>query len=121
MNFLLFVSIERKKAFTEKAAPLQSVIAAVIDPLLLGGGRTVSEIADLVLESLNGTLSSDGSNRTKSQIVNNVRQRMIQLQKQGFVLAKDSGKRLTFTRATEVRTGLVGEGSVRRSDKEIIR
>jgi len=99
----------------------KSVVAAAIDPLLLEGGRTVSEIADLVVDSLTGTTTKDGEAYTKDAIVNNVRQRMIQLQKQGFTLNKDGDKRLSFTRVTDVRTGVISETLVRRSDKEITR
>jgi hypothetical protein len=98
----------------------KSVVAAAIDPLLLEGGRTVSEIADLVLGTLKGVTTKDGEEYKKSAIVNNVRQRMIQLQKQGYSLIKDEGKRLTFTKAVTAAP-TVGETMVRKSDKEITR
>jgi len=99
----------------------KSVVASAIDPLLLEGGKTVSEVADLVLETLKGVTNKDGEAYKKSAIVNNVRQRMIQLQKQGYTLAKDAGKRLTFGKDTDVRVASVGETMVRKSDKEITR
>lgn len=99
----------------------KSVISAVIDPLLIEGGHTVSEIADLVLVSLEGVPSRDGTERTKSQIVNNVRQRMFVLPRYGYELTKDSSKRLKFVKETEARVISTSETLVRKSNKEITR
>ena len=99
----------------------KAVVSATVDPLLLEGGRTVSEIADLVLESLKDTTNKDGDPYKKSAIVNNVRQRMIILEKQGYALTRDGGKRLTFTQAVETRVNVGNETAVRKSDKEITR
>jgi hypothetical protein len=59
------------------------ILSAAIDPLLLAGGHRVSEIADILVAQF-------GQTAAKSKIVNNIRSRIVVLQKQGLRLEKET-------------------------------
>lgn len=67
------------------------VLSVRIDPLLLEGGRTVREIAVLLVPEFTGT-------HTVASIINNIRSRMVILEKQGYKLEKASDKKLRFVK-----------------------
>ena len=85
------------------------------------GGRTVSEIADLVVEALKEQTNREGEPFLRSGIINNIRQRMFVLPRYGYKMTKDSSKRLKFSKEEEKRVNVVSETVVRKSDKEITR
>lgn len=77
----------------------EAVLSAVIDPLLLEGGRTVREIA-LTLEP------QFAGKYTIEKIINNVRSRIVVLQSRGYKLEKGADKkvRLVLPQPTETAT-----------------
>ena len=99
----------------------KSIVSSVIDPLLIEGGRTVAEIADLVMDALKDKTDKEGEPFLRSAIINNVRQRMVVLPRYGYQMAKDGFKRIKFTKEVETTVNVISETVVRKSNKEITR
>ncbi len=100
----------------------KAVVSAIIDPLLFEGNKTVSEIADVVLDSLTGTTRKDGTAFTRNGIINNIRQRMFVLPRYGYTLIKDGRKAVRFVKPLEgAQTRSSVETVQRHSDKNILR
>jgi len=73
-------------------------ISVAIDPLLLEGGRTVKEIAQLLETQLT---TKEGSKYTVATLVNNIRSRMFVLEAQGFKLEKGDKRQVRFVKPVE--------------------
>lgn len=59
----------------------EAILSVAIDPLLIEGGRKVSEIADVLKLQF-------GETYTKARLINNIRSRVVALQDKGYTLEK---------------------------------
>lgn len=76
-------------------------LSVAIDPLLLEGGHTVREIAQLI----EGTLvKTDGERYPLATIINNIRSRMFVLGERGLKLEKDEKRRVRFVEPAKTET-----------------